>query len=169
MKRQMFVLLMVAALIAGCSAVQAQGGPTAQDIVEPQTTANAHLVNTDVPEGKTPTNGVIVVFERSGGLAGISEKFTFYADGRLELIDGSFQQLDASKVLSLARDIEGLGFFDLKDAYGVFSQCNDCFTYSLTVTSGERTKTITTKDGVTDVPQEFWTAVEKINALLPAK
>jgi len=166
MKTYILIISIAAVIVSACSPLQAQGAqPTVQDVVEPQS-KSGEPIETVVQEGKNEVGGAVLIYERSGGLKGEMTKITFYADGRVESQDGTVTTVEASQVLGLLRDIEALGFFDLEDSYGKFSPCNDCFTHTVTVITSDRSKTVTAKDG-NEAPQEFWSIVSKIVALLP--
>ena len=159
MKRHILIFLLLASpllasLLSACGQVAAQDAPNAQNpTAEDKTQAPA-------------SDTAAVTFHLSGGLAGVDQTWTIYPDGRWVDPKGKEQNLDAAQVASLLNDIEALGFFEMKDSYGQFSQCNDCFTYTLTVSSGGKVKTVTTKEGAKDTPPELVQILAKINGLL---
>jgi hypothetical protein len=115
--------------------------------------------------GQAPA-GAVIVFKRSGGIAGVSEEWRIYADGQVASGEAASRPVVASRVASLVSEIERLGFFEMSAAYGRDSQCADCFQYEITVVSGGRTKTVTTVDAARDAPPELQQVIDEINALL---
>ena len=152
--------IVVLAFLAACtpaslpSPADAQTGPDTED---PR--------GTKQPGGGADSDAVIIL-RRSGGLAGVSDEWTIYADGRIVAGDQTEQQVTPDQVSLLLAGIEALGFFDLEDSYGRGSTCNDCFTYELTVRSGEQVKTVTAVDGAADTPAELLQIVQMITGLV---
>jgi hypothetical protein len=60
-------------------------------------------------------------------------------------------------------DLKSLGILDLKDTYGGLSNCKDCFTYTITISMDNVTKTITTTERATDAPAELGKILTEIN------
>jgi hypothetical protein len=131
-----------------------------------QSSPTLEVTDTPIDSNKLKMDGVVIEYHRSGGFAGIMESWTFYADGRVTSDDGTVYNLTAEKVSILVNEIEALGFFEMSDSSGLFSDCRDCFTYELTVKSGTRIKSVRAVDGATDTVEGFWEIVERINALL---
>jgi hypothetical protein len=170
MKRYILIFLLLASLLeagllSACGGVAAQDDPSTQSPTE-QATSGKEETPAPPPKGSDQLDGAVITFHLSGGLAGVDQTWTIYPDGRWVDPKGGEHTVDAAQVTALLDDIETLGFFDMKDSYGQFSQCNDCFTYTLTVSSGGKVKTITTKEGAKDTPPELVQILAKINALV---
>ncbi len=122
-------------------------------------------------EWTTPSSEVVlIVFERTGGFAGISEVWRFYEDGRVVKIDQHRKtriatQLPPDVVKEAAQRIVGEGFMDLADKYMPAKPCCDRFTYRLTIVHTKGVKTVTTMDGV-DWPPALAKAMEVVNQLI---
>jgi hypothetical protein len=119
----------------------------------------------------TPTpglraSGAVITFARSGGLAGVSEQWTIYADGRILAPSGAVGQVPEAEVNQLLAEIAGAGFFDWATPARLPPGCADCFTYSLLVTFEGQTKELRLVDGQPDAPEGAWTILERIQALL---
>lgn len=114
--------------------------PTAQ----PQAPATPAKGNPDTPVEALPEN-VVLVLRREGGFAGRRDLWTVYKTGRIETNKGETQQIGENAVSALLKDIDNLGFFELKDDYRNRS-CADCFEYTLTAISGNKRKTVRTND-----------------------
>jgi hypothetical protein len=119
----------------------------------------------------TPTagrraSGAAITFARSGGIAGISEQWTIYADGRIAGPAGQTAQVSEAEVSQLLAEIEAAGFFDWSTPARLPSGCADCFSYSLVVTFEGRTNQIRLVDGQQDAPDGAWTVLEGVLDLL---
>lgn len=153
-------MIVVLPLLAACSPAilpSATDTESAPDTAAPGETA--------LPGGTAGSEPVIIL-KRGGGLAGVSDQWTIYADGRIVAGDQTEQQVTPDQVSLLLAGIEALGFFDLEDSYGRGSTCNDCFTYELTVRSGQQVKTVTAVDGAADTPADLLQIVEMITGLV---
>ncbi len=184
MRRWMSVLLL-GCLLAACAPVAAPVESTAtsaDDIAGRLATATAaaETLSTPVPSTPellgTPSGGEapvpVIAFARGGGLAGASEAWTIYADGAIAFADGpeaaaqTVGRVTAEQVAALVTGLDGLGFFQMQDVYGANDNCADCFQYTVTVTNGGVTKTVTTHDAASDAPPELGQALTLIQALL---
>ncbi len=116
------------------------------------------------------TDGAAIVFQRFGGPSCVDQLFAAYPDGRIVGDDGAQQletQVEAQVVSDLVANIDGLGWFT-DEMYTTWHQpCGECFTYSVTVTSGDQTKTVGAVDGGTDAPAKYWLVTSRISAKLP--
>jgi hypothetical protein len=116
--------------------------------------------------GSDKLGGAAIVYERSGALAGISERWTIYTDGRIVSDQGQEYSVPPERVSSLLSEIESLGFFEMSDTSGRFSPCRDCFTYRITVSNHGRVRAVMAVDAATDTPAEFWQILERITDLV---
>jgi hypothetical protein len=159
MKRYLLILLSITMLLSACApaAVQTTTEPAAAEDDKTATQASASEAELD---------GAAIVFHRTGGVAGVDEEWKIYPDGRVVASEGEQRAIEADQVATLLQAIEALGFFEMKDSYGQLSQCNDCFTYKLTVSSGGKVKSVTTIDNASDAPPELGQVLEQINTLL---
>lgn len=123
--------------------------------------------STPVPPTTDPTGGVAILFQRSGGLLPSDLQWAVYSDGRVVTGQGEEKSVPAERVQALLAELDGLGFFDLDDSYGLSAVCNDCYTYSITVNDGGRVKTVVAVDGAADTPDTVLAIVEAIQATLP--
>jgi hypothetical protein len=115
-------------------------------------------------------DGAAIVYQRFGGSSCVDQLFGIYPDGRI-VGDAGGQQLEAQEepqvVTDLVANLEGLGWFTDEMYTTWHHPCAECFTYSITVTSGDRTKTVGAVDGGTDAPARYWLATSRISAVLP--
>ena len=154
-----FIILLCIVLLISCAQAPSQGQ-------SPQDQSQSGDSPTSVPKEAIKSINPAITLVKSGGLAGKTETITIYPDGRVLRADGSEQKLSSTQVSDLLTEIKAIGFFELKDAYGgILSNCNDCFTYEITVTDGSQTKTIKAIEGSQGTPQEIWQIVEKIQSL----
>jgi galactofuranose transport system permease protein len=117
------------------------------------------------------SGGAVIVFQKSGGSSCADQLFGIYPDGRVVGDDGTQQleaQVEPAVVSALVANLDGLGWFT-DDMYTTWHRpCGECYAYSVTVTSGDETKTVGAVDGGTDAPAEYWLATSRISAILPA-
>lgn len=146
MKRNWLCMLM-AGLLAACGLPPGAATPTQGDAVPLE-------------------DGAVIVFKREGGIAGVSEAWRVYPDGRVMADGAQPNHVAPEEVALLLSEIEALGFFKMNSAYGQSSQCADCFYYTLTVAVGEKTKTVETVDAASDAPPELQQVLEKVSAWL---
>jgi len=113
-----------------------------------------------------------VVVQRTGGLAGVSEQWSIYPDGRVLSPKGTQSQVGAAQVSALLAALDKAGFFTLQDSYSQGSQgsqgsqCRDCYNYQLSVNNNRRSKTVSFVEGATDTPPALTASLKAINDLL---
>jgi galactofuranose transport system permease protein len=116
------------------------------------------------------TGGAAIVFQKFGGPGCVDQLFGVFPDGRVVGSDGTQQlgaQVEPEAVTSLVTNLEGLGWFT-DDMYTTWHKpCGECFTYSISLTSGDQTKTVGAVDGGTDAPAKYWLVTSRITAILP--
>ncbi len=129
------------------------------EAVKPESTA---------PDSATP----IIVYERSGGYAGLTDRWEIYADGRITYDNGNNRvmewQADPADVTQLHAEIIALDFFALESNYVPKNACCDLFTYSITVTDGTQTHTTTTVDQEPSTPDSFWVILDMVDTFIMA-
>jgi hypothetical protein len=110
----------------------------------------------------------VIVFQRSGGLAGVSEQWSIYANGKITTKDGKELKIDPAQVSALLEAIQAAGFYDMKAGPGIGgpSSCKDCYTYQLSVTKDKKAYSLTVQEGAKDIPEAFWKIIEQINNLI---
>jgi len=115
MKRTLIGLLAVAVvggiLFSGCVAAPPEAPPEAP-VTAPEPTPDG----TPTPVPPNP-DSVLISYERSGGIMGIHDQLTIYADGRCELrrIDGEWEfTIPPSQLEHLKELMEEANFLDLK-------------------------------------------------------
>ncbi len=107
-----------------------------------------------------------VLFQRSGGLLPSELQWAVYPDGRVVTGKGEEESVPAGQVQALLAELNGLGFFELQDSYGLSAVCNDCYTYSITVNDGGRVKTVIAVDGAADTPDTVLAIIDALNTFL---
>jgi len=151
MKKNVIIAVLLV-FLAGCSSLSGATQPVTEIAVE------------DV---KSPEmGGAVIVLERSGGFAGTTEKYTIYPDGRVVAPNGEESMMAEEDVNTLLKDIEDMGFFEMKGSYGMLSTCNDCYTYTLTVQANGEVHTVSAVEGVSGTPDEFWQIIDEVNQLV---
>ena len=108
------------------------------------------------------SSGAVITFTRTGGIAGISEIWSVYADGRVLGAAAEQGSIPVSEVGQLLAEIEAVGFFDWPARPRSLESCADCFTYSLTVEYQGKSNRITLVDGESGAPEEAWAIFARI-------
>jgi hypothetical protein len=144
-----FMLLGACALIPSVSQVPTTGPTDLQKTVEQK-------------GGTSSPETAVIIFQRSGGLAGKTVIWSIFPDGRVQS-DQGITQLSSDDVSVLVAGLTSLGIFDLKDSYGTLTNCNDCFTYTITINADGKTKTVSTTEGATDTPAELGSILTLLN------
>ncbi len=162
MKRVLFLIL-VAALLSACAQNTALE-PAAGSIPTQQATQTVAPKVANAEQSADSSGGAVIVFERSGGFAGKTVQWSLYPDGKVVSGQNTVQTLDQAKVTALVADLKTLGFFDLKDSYGTFSQCKDCYTYTISVKQDGTIKTVSVVEGAKDAPSNLPQIMQKINS-----
>jgi hypothetical protein len=109
------------------------------------------------------TDEAALIYQRSGGIADITQAWSVYPNGRVVAGDGREWQVKPQQVEQLLNNIEALGFFELKDNYVPQNTCCDRFTHQLTVRRGNEVHTITTLDAAPGAPAELQTILTEVN------
>lgn len=122
----------------------------------------------DTGKEQTAIGDAVIIYQRSGGFAGIHEQWTIYPDGRIMAGDGREWRVTPEQVERLLTEIEALGFFEMEGRYMPLNTCCDRFTYEITVRHGDTVNTVTTIDAALDAPPELWCVINVINDLVAA-
>lgn len=116
--------------------------------------------------------GVALRLSRSGGIAGISETWIVYTDGRVEVrrkADAAAQpagQVDPAAVQAVLAELDRLGFYDLQAEYSAKDACCDLITATLQARSGGREHRVILLQEAEDTPAEALAALQAVQALL---
>lgn len=157
-------MVILVILAAGCGPAP-DGVPTQES---PRSTPPARVATLpsaqDASEGKL--GEAVIVFSRSGGIAGISNRWTIYANGRITDEAGQEYLVPSSEVDELLAAINDSGFFEAEMPPRKLGFCADCFTYALIVESEGRTAQIRFTDADTDIPQEIRELFGRIQVFL---
>ena len=112
---------------------------------------------------------VLIVYRRSGGLAGLNETWTIYADGRVQYQGGPAapsKQLTPDQLNVLIDAVRASDFFSLNGSYVPANSCCDRFLYEITVTLDGRTQTVRTLDAAPDEPAALSKLRGTLNSIL---
>lgn len=93
-------------------------------------------------------DGAVILYQRSGGLAGVAENWWIHEDGRLTDQDGNVWQLPAAEVKQLLAASEQLGQAKVVGNLVPEGLCCDQFIYSLTVRQADGIYQVVTADGL---------------------
>jgi hypothetical protein len=176
-----FVLLIIMVLIQAClptrdtsttlSPFQPSVTPTLDGRDNPspppstQPSETPTLDDSDSPPQALP-DGAVIVYRRSGGIAGLDETFTIYQDGRITSSDGGEWYVSPQDLQDLMKQIKQVGFFQVEQTGPFNVPCCDRFSYTLTVNLEGKTHTVQTYDGAVDQPESVQSAINAINTFL---
>jgi hypothetical protein len=110
--------------------------------------------------------GAVVVFRREGGIAGLSEQWTIFADGRVQDADGNNYEIEPAAVTAMLATIESAGFMELDNSSPPANLCCDRFVYALAVRLGDRVHTMQTVDGAEEVPEGLMSALNAVQSIV---
>ncbi len=163
--KKALIFFLITILLAGCAGVTASPATTDKGGAGNQATPTVQ--NTPVPTSDQMVPAIVIV--RTGGIAGIHNKWTIYADGQVFSESQLIHRLSAEQVKSALATIQKLGFFDLQADYSKDSTCMDCFLVTVTVNSGGTSKTVKAVEGDTRTPSAFLQVTGVINGLVTAQ
>jgi len=158
-------------VLAGCAVATAPtpGAAPTPEVV--RTSPASPLVSMSPLSPLAPpqtADGVVIIYERDGGLAGTHDVWRIYANGRVAATKArgdSQAQLPASVVDDAVRRIVDGGFFELQESYLPANRGADRFTYRLTIIQGGTLKTVTTMDA-TEQPAALSSALDIVGGLV---
>lgn len=179
MHRRLFlcVLFSIMFTVAGCGGVaepqptettqapQAQRTPVATETAEPAPTETTEGGAEPDAKSSTVLGDAVIVYERSGGVAGETNTWKIYADGRVVDGEGNEWQVAPAQVEQLLADLETMGFFELDESYVPLDTCCDRFTYTLVVGTDGGAHRVTTIDD-SDAPEAVWNALDSVSTFI---
>lgn len=130
----------------------------------------ANLVQPGVSPLVSPvSNGVILRYQRVGGMGGFDETWTIESSGRVTHTgrgSGTDRQLTPDQMTQLIAALRAAKQADLKDSYIPENTCCDRFTHTLTITLDGLTQTVMTLDAVPDEPPALTNLLATLGDLL---
>jgi hypothetical protein len=121
------------------------------------------------PLASPAPTGIILQYQRVGGIGGFDETWLIDATGRVTHTGrgpGADRQLTPDQVAQLIGAIRATHLADLKASYIPADTCCDRFTHSLTVTLDGLTRTVLTLDAAPDEPPALTNLLATLNGLL---
>ena len=158
--RGILLSALVIVLTSACGQAKLEPG------LGPKPVAIMNLPTTPTISSARKLGGAVVIYKRSGGLAGISEQWTIFPDGRIVSLDDREFTASAAMVSTLVAKIKALGFFELESASSLPSSCADCFNHQITVDTGGKPTSITVEGSVADPQDPKMMVLEAINKFL---
>ncbi len=140
--KQLLRFMAVSAFVCGCSAAGITPAPPSR----PSTVS-------PLPSPVTPVaaRDLVVDYERSGGIAGQTSRWTLYGDGRIVNGAGTVTRADTAKLAALQAAVE------LVLARGTTSPasrpCPDCFKYTITLQASGKTVNLATYEATANPPE----------------
>lgn len=167
--RHAVLILLMTVLLTACTPAVVPATPSPRSnsplASPPPTTVPPALDEESGKDTAGKPGGAVIVYERSGGLAGVSDRRAVYPDGRIVSSEGQERWGTEQEVAELLDEVEALGFFEMQDAYGPLNACCDRFIYQITILRGDKAKTVRVVEAEPDIPQEFWRVAELIQNL----
>lgn len=112
------------------------------------------------------TGEPVIIYQRIGGLAGISEEWRVYEDGLVVSLTGLTWRLDPEEVSQQIEELKAWGFFELESEYLPENTCCDRYSYIITVKYNEQEHRVETMDGYEDLPHSLWVVLQSMNAFI---
>ncbi len=160
------IVLMIVVLAVALSAC----APTVSPVL-PITPSLSPLSSPLEPD--SASQGVTVVYHRSGGFAGTDDTWTISLDGTVThqgSMVGSPEQLTKAQMSELATVIRAANFAALEESYVPQNTCCDRYIYEIAVMVNGETKAVRTIDAAPAAPAELTQLIDTLNQLLlPAK
>ncbi len=176
MKRLKIILLICLLAVTSCNGgvgesiptatVTAEGLLTKVPVLPSMTPSKLPPVATVAPKVTLDSSRPLIIFNRSGGLAGVDEEWQIYADGHIIDNLGRKLQVSATTVDQLWLSIKDSGFLTFVETYLPKDPCCDRFTYVITVRDGDNEHTVTTIDQTPGAPPELFDIIQSLNTLL---
>lgn len=115
---------------------------------------------------KVTREGIMLVYKRSGGYAGVDEEYTIHLNGLISTKDEREIWADPDEVDLLLQELEKLGVFEMNPEYLSKDTCCDRFLYELSVYSEDQAVTVRTIDFATNAPDQLWAALKLVQNFL---
>ena len=119
-------------------------------------------VEMEMREGQEIADGRVLIYNRSGGFAGVSEEWIIYADGTIIAPDGTAHQVETKQVQAI---VDKTGGMNVKDSYVAKNNCCDHFNYKITYFVEGELKSVSTVDGAKQ-PAELTAVLDDLGQLL---
>ncbi|RPI34877.1 MAG: hypothetical protein EHM70_01455 [Chloroflexota bacterium] len=161
MMKKLAVMLLFSILLVACARTTSTV-ETPATLVPTKPPENTPLPTGESGESQGGSTDAVIVYERTGGIAGRTVTWSIFADGQV-LANDKEAEISADQVDKLIQEIDDLGFFEMPGSFLGLNNCNDCYTHVITVRKDGTTHTVTATDMTEGVPQELWEVVNKIN------
>ncbi len=125
----------------------------------------AIIPNQPASSASTPelTSFTDITFSQTGGIANLSLTIDLHGDGTL-IRDGKTSTVTPTDIKAINTLLDQIHFFDLQGIFMGPGATSDSYTYSVTVTTADRSRTIQSQDGLTP-PQlnQLYDAIRSLN------
>ena len=163
MRNQIIYTLAAAFIVGyatGCSPAETPKGTPTPTSKTSESTATATVVSRRAPQEEA------VEYTRTGGFAGISERWRLFADGRAIDAQGVEYVISEAAMADLLTGMASLGFYDWEVGPRRLGSCADCFTYIINAHYNGQSNQLSFVDGQADVPEGIWIILDRIQAIL---
>lgn len=106
-----------------------------------------------------------IIYRREGGIAGITQEWTIFPDGRIVGPGDQEMQVPAEEVMLLLANLKEIESLPVQESYVGDDACCDQFIYTITFKVDNQTTTVQTSDGA-DHPEEVSLLLANIEDLI---
>jgi hypothetical protein len=108
---------------------------------------------------------IVITYQREGGVAGITQEWVIYPDGKIIAPGGQEMKVPPHEVIALLAKAAEIESSSLKESYVPDDACCDQFIYTIIVKVGDQDTTIRTSDGA-EQPDQLTSLLTSIEDLL---
>ena len=110
--------------------------------------------------------GVVIEYQRSGGYAGVDERYSIDANGLISSNKNRQGQTDRKDLDYLMLQVRTQGFYELASKYIPKNACCDGFSYQLKITDGTHTHTVSAVGGDPRAPEQLWDILKLVQQFI---
>lgn len=111
-------------------------------------------------------NELVIEYQRSGGYAGVDERYSIFSDGLISTNKKREWWADTRELNELIEQIKTLGFYDLATEYAPKNACCDRFSFRLKVMTGNKAHSVNAMGGDPRVPKQFWEVLKAVQGFV---
>lgn len=106
-----------------------------------------------------------ITYKRQGGIAGITQEWIIYPDGRIIGSEGQELKVPPEQVISLLAEASEIDSSTLQESYVPDNACCDQFIYTIVVKVGDQETMLQTSDGA-EQPEQVTSFIISIENLI---
>ena len=118
----------------------------------------------DAAPVKGVSTDIVITYQRQGGVAGITQEWVIYPDGKIIGPGGQEMKVPPQEVIALLAKAAEIESSSLKESYVPDNNCCDQFIYTIIVKVGDQETKVRTSDGAEQPEQltSFLTGIEEL-------